>query len=165
MVTLGFSRAQLGTHLGYFEDISGRFWRILNGHKTLTKEGLGWCRGTELNRRHADFQSLPAAFSQVPRLRGIALGPAWILPAKRIIDPSTLSTESIECCPVAPSLLPVLLRRSIDTRRQEVAVTFLRPTDTALFTLIRRQSFSRGWVPSQDSAWDPKMEFSDHAKG
>jgi len=42
--------------------------------------------------------------------------------------------------------------------RQEVAVTFLSPTATTLFTLIRTQSFSREWVPSQDSARDPKME-------
>jgi hypothetical protein len=35
-----FSRAQLGTHLGYFEGISGWFWRVLNARKPLTDAGL-----------------------------------------------------------------------------------------------------------------------------
>ena len=39
LVALGFSRAQPGTHPGYFEDISGRLGRLLKDRKPLTDAG------------------------------------------------------------------------------------------------------------------------------
>jgi len=38
--TMRFSRAQLGTHSGYFEGILKGFWRRLNGRKPLSDDGL-----------------------------------------------------------------------------------------------------------------------------
>ena len=40
LVALKFSRAQLGTQLGYFEGFSSWFWRMLKDRKPLTDAGL-----------------------------------------------------------------------------------------------------------------------------
>ena len=40
LVTLGFSRAQLGTQLGYFEGFSGWFQELLKDRKPLTGADL-----------------------------------------------------------------------------------------------------------------------------
>jgi hypothetical protein len=40
LVTLRLSRAQLRAHLGYFEGLSGWFWKLLKDRKPLTDAGL-----------------------------------------------------------------------------------------------------------------------------
>ena len=45
LVTLRFSRAQFGTHLGYFESISGVLWKTAKACKCLSDAGLGLVPG------------------------------------------------------------------------------------------------------------------------
>ena len=65
--TLGFSRAQLGTQLGYFEAICGLFWKLVNAGKPLTDAGFGVVPGAELNRRHTDFQPCNRALQAIEK--------------------------------------------------------------------------------------------------
>ena len=45
LVTLGFSRAQFGTQLAYFEGISGWFWKLLKDREPMSDAGIGLVPG------------------------------------------------------------------------------------------------------------------------
>jgi hypothetical protein len=127
-----------------------------------------------LNRRHADFQSFFASFPQPSGMQSLPAKPAPTNGSSHTSSSSTLSTECrtfraiTRAVPTSPAhILRRLDRAKSEGRtvmRQEVAVTFLRPTETTLFTLIQTQSFSREMGPNPGFRMGPELEMFCHGK-
>ena len=75
-MTASYTRQQLsGTTRGAYLLTTGTLaWLVNCGTKLLSVSDLAWCPGTELNRRHRDFQSR-ALPTELPGRRGVGDAP------------------------------------------------------------------------------------------
>ena len=168
MVAPRFSRAQLGTLLGCLEGFSGWLLKLLVDCKPLMDEGLELVPGEGIEPPTRGF-SIP--FCLISATARSEITSCKIRTHQRF-QPCLIFVHGVHGAPDIPRNYPRCTHKPCthlaqawpgkvgrENRHAPGGSSHVpQPDRNPLLTLIRRQSFSREWVSSQDSARDPKME-------